>query len=91
MRAGSASGLSLCVHCYNLRRKIRTLPFAFTFLMSDLCVHAANLSTSQASSNAIHLGTKTRGGGWGESTSSHWHFVVLLCYRISNELHLGSH
>ena len=71
MRTGSASGLSLCVHCYNLRRKIRTLPFAFTFLMSDLCVHAANLSTSQASSNAIHLGTKTRGGGWGESTSSH--------------------
>ena len=34
------------VYCYDLRRKIRALPFAFTFMLSDLCVHDANTKAS---------------------------------------------
>ena len=73
------------VYCYDLKRKIRTLPFAFTFMLSDLYVHDANPRTSQASLNTFWY--KNWGGGGGQHLSN----GILMSYRISNELHLGSH
>lgn len=72
-----ASGLSLWCILFRFTAKIRTLPFAFAFMLSDLCVHGANPRTSQASLNTFWY----KNWGAGGSTSLHWQFDVLQNFK----------